>query len=196
MALEYPDWALAADGSEQAWDDPFTERREQRGASLVEAVAFLGTATIVAMNAASMLGNATTDANALSVAQDAVVIQAGVRALGMMRGGGANLDLSALAAAERLPASLQIEPDGTVLDRWGGQVALGPVPGNPGLFMLAYPNVPGPVCVNTLASAGDNWVAIGVADSDAGLVAPADMNARLAGEACAGGPQTLEWVSE
>jgi len=196
MTLRFPIWALAATECEQALDDPFSVRREQRGASLVEAVAFLGTATVVAVNAASMIGDATNAADTLSVAQDAVVIQTDVRALGLMRGGGTNLDLSMLAAAQRLPGSLQLAPDGTVTDRWGGQVALGPVPGSAGLFSLAYANVPSDVCTATLATAGNNWVAIGVVGSDAGLVAPADMTPRFAAEACAGGPHTIEWISE
>lgn len=182
---------------EGVWDDPLKRRRVQRGASLVEALAFLGTATVIAVNSVSLLGTAATDASSLTITQDTAVIQAGVRSLYLQKSGAyANLDASVLSAASMMPASLRVAGDGhSVTNQWGGNVGLSSVPGNPGVFMLSYSNVPSAICVAALTGASDNWVAIGVEGGSAGLVAPVDMTPSLAGQQCAGGASTVEWVS-
>jgi len=197
MDLQCCTWGLRGiEDAEEVWDDPLAPRREQRGASLVEALAFLGTATVVAVNSMSLLGSAASNAGALMVSQEAVTIQASVRTLSVKRHGAtSDIDLSVLRAADMLPESLRLAPDGQVTNQWGGAVSILPA-GSGGQFVLAYENVPTAVCIDALTSAGNNWTAVGVDGGSAGLVAPYDMTPELAQQQCAEGPQTVEWASD
>lgn len=200
MDLRCGSWMLGLGYEGQAVDgeDPFAPRREQRGATLVESMAFLGTATIIAVNSVSLLQNATTDVASLTISQEATMLQLDVRALyGVKSITPGSLDMSVLKAAQRLPPSLRLSADGSAAqNQWGGDVTLLSVPDHANEFVLSYSNVPSPVCVQALVDTGSNWVAVGVEGGSAGFVAPGEMTPELAARQCAGGAQTVEWVSD
>ncbi|AOK62773.1 type 4 pilus major pilin [Burkholderia ubonensis] len=130
--------------------------RKQRGASLLESIAYLGVAAIVIVGAIALLGSAFSSANTNRLAQELNAIQTGTRKLymGQMNNYGTGSMNANLIAAKVFPGTLtQDSSNGTVLNTWGGTVT---VTGVTGTFTVGYTKVPKEVCINTL-TAGGNW---------------------------------------
>ncbi|WP_180970741.1 type 4 pilus major pilin [Burkholderia sp. WAC0059] len=176
-------------------NDPLPERRRQRGASLVEALAFLSTAAIVSVNSLSLLNTAFNEVGSNSLVQDTATIQQGVRMLYQRQAGTyAGLDDSVLLAANVFPSTLHSSPDGEVTNQWGGQVEVIPSPDDPGTFELAYTNLPQSACVSALVDTPPTWSAVGVAGGS-DMVAPSDVTPQVAASQCAQEDNTVIWLS-
>lgn len=135
--------------------------RKERGASLLESIAYLGVAAIVIVGAIALLGSAFSSANTNRLAEELNAIQTGTKKLYMGQVnnyGSASLNAN-LIAARVFPSTLPTGANNTVSNTWGGNVT---VMGAGQTFTVEYTNVPRDVCINTL-TAGGNWrtVAIG-----------------------------------
>ncbi|KVV21319.1 pilus assembly protein [Burkholderia ubonensis] len=136
--------------------------RKQRGASLLESIAYLGVAAIVIVGAIALLGSAFSSANTNRLAEELNAIQTGTKKLymGQVNNYGNDAPLNAnLIAARVFPSTLPTGNNNTVSNAWGGNVT---VTGSGQTFTVQYTNVPRDICINTL-TAGGNWrtVAIG-----------------------------------
>lgn len=128
---------------------------KQRGASLLESIAYLGVAAIVIVGAIALLGSAFSSANTNRLTQELNAIQTGTRKLymGQMNNYGAGDMNPNLIAAKVFPGTLTPADKGAVSNTWGGTVK---VTGTGQTFTVAYSQVPKEVCINTL-TAGGNW---------------------------------------
>lgn len=164
-------------------------RRAQRGASLLEAIAYLGIAAIVVIGAVALLNGAFSSAGTNELAEQVNAIQAGVKKLYMGQTDGyTGVSNSTLAAAGVFPST--VPASGTnATNNWGGAVL---VTGAAGTFTISYANVPKAVCINAV-SAGGSWTGITVGTGGTSLtvpVSPAD-----AQTACATDSNTIVWTS-
>ncbi|MBC7502289.1 MAG: pilus assembly protein [Herminiimonas sp.] len=125
----------------------------QRGASLLEGIAYLGIAALVVLGAVSLLTGAFNSAQSNRAAEEIVSIRTGVKKLYM---GQANSyvagDLTPqLITARVLPTTLPPNGLGTTLtNAWGGAVV---VTGATANFTISYANVPQDGCIGMLSGA-------------------------------------------
>ena len=134
-------------------------RRRQRGASLLEAIAYLGIAAIVVIGAVALLNGAFNSASTNELSEQVTAIQTGVKKLYMGQSGGyADLSNTVLVSAGVLPATVMAAGDGTVTNNWGGAVT---VAGTATSFTIQYASVPASVCVNAVTGGG-SWTSISV----------------------------------
>ncbi|KVO55482.1 type 4 pilus major pilin [Burkholderia stagnalis] len=129
--------------------------RKERGASLLESIAYLGVAAIVIVGAIALLGSAFSSANTNRLAEELNAIQTGTKKLymGQVNNYGDKSLNANLIAAKVFPSTLPTGANDTVSNSWGGTVT---VTGAGQTFTVAYTNVPRDVCINTL-TAGGNW---------------------------------------
>lgn len=130
----------------------------QRGASLLEGIAYLGIAALVILGAVSLLTNAFGNAQSNRAIEELVSIRTAVKKLYMGQPGGyvANSDLTAtLVSARVFPGSLTINGN-AVSNSWGGSVS---VTGNGSTFTITYAGIPRSDCINIISSAS-GWIRI------------------------------------
>lgn len=167
---------------------PVRRLARQRGASLLEVIAYLGVAAVVILSAVSLLGSAFSNAQSNQTAQDLVSIRTAVKKLYTNGDYGTSGDITALlATAGALPSTLKntsgSNGSASVTNAWGGAVT---VTGNGGTFAIKYANVPRDVCMNTVSGA-TGWTSVAgtagsavstmpVSPSNAGTVCSADAN--------------------
>lgn len=168
-------------------------RVKERGATLLEAIAFLGVAAIVMLGALSLFGNSFTTASSSRLVQETNAIATGVKALYSSPGTGgyANLTMADLYNAQVFPSTLQATNSGgnvTVTNQWGGAVTV--TVGANSLPVLTYKNVPQSVCISTLV-ASNNWLSITV---NTVAQASATLNVTQATAACSSSTSnTMVW---
>lgn len=167
-------------------------RRAQRGASLLEAIAYLGIAAIVVIGAVALLNGAFSSAGTNELAEQVNAIQAGVKKLYMGQTSGyTGISTSTLAAAGVFPSTVPVDTTaGTATDNWGGTVTVAPG-ASAGFFTISYGNVPQAVCISA-ASAGGSWTAISVNGTDVGTLPITPTSAQTA---CANATNTIVWTS-
>ncbi|KVL92229.1 pilus assembly protein [Burkholderia stagnalis] len=139
--------------------------RKERGASLLESIAYLGVAAIVIVGAIALLGSAFSSANTNRLAEELNAIQTGTKKLymGQVNNYGNGVDLNAnLIAARVFPSTLPVNAP-NVANAWGGNVT---VTGRGQTFTVAYTNVPRDICINTL-TAGGNWQSVSIGQNAA-----------------------------
>jgi type II secretory pathway pseudopilin PulG len=140
----------------------------QRGASLLEGLAYLGIAAIVILGAVSLLGGAFGNAQSNQASQEIVSLRTAARKLFASQTfpAGAGVVGQNLITARAVPGTLTI--NGTnMTNAWGGAVT---VTGNGGAggtnqFTIAYANVPQDVCIN-IVSGATGWTQISRAGND------------------------------
>lgn len=163
---------------------------KQRGASLLEAIAYLGIAAIVVIGAVALLSGAFSSANTNQLNEQVNSIQTGVKKLYMGQSGGyTGLTNSVLATAGVLPTTLQPAATGsTITDEWAGDVT---ITGGGNTFTIEFTNVPQSVCVNTV-TAGGNWtgILINTVDETTLPITPAK-----ASTDCSTSTNTITWTS-
>lgn len=169
-------------------------RKGQRGASLLEAIAYLGVAAIVVIGAVALLNGAFSSASTNELSEQVNAIQTGVKKLYMGQTDGYTaVTNSVLAAAGVFPSTLPIATDGTgtTHNSWGGFVTV--APDGVGAFTITYSVVPEAVCINAV-TAGGSWTGITVGGTATASVpdTPAD-----AQKLCAdgGSSNTIVWTS-
>jgi len=171
-----------------------TPRRMQRGASLLEGIAYLGIAAIVVIGAIALLNTAFSSANSNELNSELSAIQTASRKLFMTTQGnyGSADFTTTLVTAKGFPQTLVAASDGTVTNPWAGTVAV--APGTPNTeFTITYTQVPADVCVNALTSTTTGWVSVtGPADKQAHTppITPA-----VAQTACGSAGGTVVWTS-
>jgi hypothetical protein len=134
-------------------------RSRQRGASLLEGIAYLGIAALVILGAVSLLASAFGNAQANRATEETISLRTAVRKLfsGQTYPAG-NAITQTMVTARAVPGTLTVNAaNNTITNSWGGAVTM---VGTGAAFDLTYNNVPQDVCVNMLAGAsGWNSVA-------------------------------------
>ncbi|CAB3772171.1 type 4 pilus major pilin [Paraburkholderia humisilvae] len=135
-------------------------RGAQRGASLLEAIAYLGIAAIVVIGAVALLNGAFSSAGTNELAEQVNAIQAGVKKLYMGQANGyTGVANGVLSSAGVIPSTIPVASDGTATNTWGGTVTVSSAA--VGTFKIEYDDVPKSVCINAL-TAGGSWTALSV----------------------------------
>lgn len=130
----------------------------QRGASLLEGIAYLGIAAIVVLGAVSLLTSAFGSAQSNRTSEEVTAVRTAVRKLYMGQPYTAGpLNASALQAGV-FPSTLKTQPPGAVINSWGGNVVL---TGAGSTFTISYGAMPLDVCIATLSSAS-GWTQVAV----------------------------------
>lgn len=130
--------------------------RHQQGASLLEAIAYLGIAAIVILGAVSLLTGAFSSAQSNQASEEVTAIRTAVRKLYMGQGYGTAPLNGTLRTARAFPGTLTVTDTGVATNVWGGNVV---VTGTTGTFTIAYPGLPQDVCLATLVAAS-GWQSI------------------------------------
>lgn len=173
---------------------PFRGRlpARQHGASLLEAISYLGIAAIVVIGAVALLSSAFSSASTNSVDEQVSAIQSGVKKLYMGQAASyTGLTNSVLASAGVFPSSLSAASGtGVITNTWNGTIDVA-VASSANEFTITYTEVPQSVCVNSV-TAGGSWVSVAVNGTSYTTmpVSPAD-----ASTACSGTTNTIIWTS-
>jgi len=158
------------------------------GASLLEAIAFLGVAATIIVGAVALLSTAFSGARSNRSQEEVVAISTGVKRLFMSQAGSyGTADLTeALVNAKVFPSTLAVSGT-TVSNAWNGAVA---VTGATSTFTISYAAVPQDVCVELVADSGQ-W--IGVTVNGGASMAPPIAVATASG-ACNSATNTIVWT--
>lgn len=162
----------------------------QRGASLLESIAFLGIAAIVILGAVALLLGSFGSANTNRAQSEVTSIRTGVKKLYMGQSatyGTGSLNAT-LVNARVFPTSLALGSSGAVSNAWNGAVT---VTGATANFTISYANVPKDVCINLAAANGD-WIAVRV--NGTALTLPVSPSA--AEGACTASANTVAWTAD
>ncbi|WP_211474763.1 type 4 pilus major pilin [Collimonas humicola] len=131
----------------------------QRGASLLEGVAYLGIAAIVILGAVSLMTSAFSSAKSNRGMEEVSAIRTGVMKMyvGQANSYPAQMN-AALAQAGVFPNTLNVTDAaaGTVKNSWGGDVA---VTGSGSTFTITYSAVPQDTCTS-MVSGASGWSSI------------------------------------
>ncbi|MFT5534232.1 MAG: hypothetical protein ACI8WM_000545 [Burkholderiaceae bacterium] len=164
--------------------------RHQRGASLLEAIAYLGIAAIVILGAISLLTGAFSSAQSNRLGEEAVSIRTGVKKLymGQANSYGAASMNATLAAARVFPATVNTTVPATPTNAFGGTVA---VLGIGSTFSITYTLVPQDVCIGALSGAS-GWVSVKGTGTIQNTFPLSPANATTT---CTAGTNTMVWIS-
>jgi type II secretory pathway pseudopilin PulG len=131
--------------------------RRQRGASLLEAIAYLGIAAVVVLGAVSLLNGAFGSAKSNQTSEEVVALRTAVRKLYMGQSYPVESLTPSLILANAVPATLARGAGaGALSNSWGGAVT---VAGTAAGFTITYNAIPQDVCVN-LISGASGWTSI------------------------------------
>jgi hypothetical protein len=133
----------------------------QRGASLLEGIAYLGVAAIVVLGAVSLLTNAFSSAQTNRASEEIISIRTAVKKLymGQAASYGAVDFTASLITAKVFPSTLALNAAGTgITNSWNGAVTVAGTNGG-STFTLTYANVPKDACIN-LVSGASGWTQI------------------------------------
>lgn len=134
----------------------FSYRISQRGASLLEGIAYLGIAAIVILGAVSLLTNAFGSAQSNRTTEELLSIRTAVRKLYMGQAGYGTASLNGtLVTAHALPSGLS-QSGNVITNSFGGGVT---VTGATTAFNIVYDALPQDVCINSISGA-NGWNAI------------------------------------
>lgn len=128
--------------------------RFQRGASLLEGIAYLGIAAIVILGAVSLLTGAFSSAKANQTSEEIVALRTAARKLYIGQPYPTDL-LPNMIAAKAIPATL-INSGTAVTNSWGGNVTLA---GTTSTFTITYTAMPKDVCMSVVSGA-NGWNSI------------------------------------
>jgi hypothetical protein len=165
-------------------------RRAQRGATLLEAIAYLGIAAIVVIGAIALLNGAFSSASSNQTAEQVTAIQTGIKKLYMGQTNGyTGLTTTVAIGAGVIPTTLVIDKTAnTVTNAWGGAVTVNGT--GTGTFTIEYQAVPSDICINAI-SAGGTWTAVSV--GGAAQAVPVSPSAAQA--ACSQAANDIIWTS-
>jgi hypothetical protein len=126
----------------------------QRGASLLEGIAYLGIAALVILGAVSLLTTAFGNAQSNRAVEEVISLRTSIRKLYSGQNYGNVALTPTLIAANAVPGTLTIDRvAGTITNAWGGAVTLA---GAGVTFTITYNNVPQDVCISMI-SGGNGW---------------------------------------
>ena len=124
----------------------------QRGASLLEGIAYLGIAALVILGAVSLLTTAFGNAQSNRAVEEVISLRTSIRKLYSGQNYGNGAITPTLIAANAVPGTLTIT-GGAITNAWGGAVVLTGAGTN---FTITYNNVPQDVCISMI-SGGNGW---------------------------------------
>lgn len=141
--------------------------RKQTGATLLEAIAFLGIAAMVTLGAVALLSTAFSNADTEKASNELMGLRVAAKKTFANSGGyGANGDnlLITLSQTRSIPGSLAQAnpgtPNVTVRNGWGGAVTMVATQ-NGAAFDISYSNVPRESCATLISGSGQNtWLSI------------------------------------
>jgi hypothetical protein len=166
-------------------------RIHQRGASLLEGIAYLGIAAIVILGAVSLLGSAFGSAQSNQSVEEVVSIRTAVRKLYSGQAYAAGDITATLMNARALPGSLRPNAaNNAVTNTWGGAVT---VVGAGATFAINYIDVPRDVCVNMISGA-TGWTQI-TANANANAIIAFPATAAAANGICAAAPNSIVFTA-
>ncbi|MFC7518874.1 type 4 pilus major pilin [Herbaspirillum sp. GCM10030257] len=166
-------------------------RIHQRGASLLEGIAYLGIAAIVILGAVSLLGSAFGSAQSNQSVEEVVSIRTAVRKLYSGQTYAAGDLTPTLMNARALPGSLRPNAaNNAVTNTWGGAVV---VTGAGATFTVTYNAVPEDVCVNMISGA-TGWTQI-TANANGNPVVAFPVTAAAADGLCVAGPNVIVFTA-
>jgi len=163
--------------------------QSQRGASLLESIAFLGIAAIIILGAVALLLGSFSSANTNRTQQEVTSIRNGVKKLfmGQSASYGTGSLNATLVNSKVFPTTLAVDTSNNVFNAWNGAVNVDGATAN---FTIGYANVPKDVCINLAAANGD-WLALEVNGTSVALpVTPA-----AAETACNGSANSITWTA-
>ena len=139
-------------------------KRFSRGTSLLEAIAYLGVASIIVAGAVALLSTAFSSSRSLRAQQEITAIGTGVKRLFMSQAGAyGNGSLNVqLARSKIFPATLAVAGD-QITNAWDGAVQ---VTGHGATFDLSYGGVPQDACIELAAMPGQ-WLGVSVNGGEA-----------------------------
>jgi type II secretory pathway pseudopilin PulG len=164
--------------------------RRQRGATLLEAVAFLGIAAIILVGALALFSNAFDGARSNQLIEEVNALQTGIR---KVYSGGAGYatnvtaGMTGLVDAGAVPATLTINGT-TVTNEWGGAVTIAWDTNN-NAVEISFADVPQAACMTAMTTGG-NWFTIATAT---GTAAAPPISASAAETSCVSGNNTVTW---
>lgn len=135
----------------------------QRGASLLEAIAYLGVAAIVVLAAVSLLQNAFGSARSNQTMEEITGLRTAVHKMYAGQSYNDATMVANLIAAKAIPGTLTLGANNAITNAWGGTVTVAKV--DAANFRITYENVPQEVCMNVVSGAS-GWTRI--ADGDDG----------------------------
>ncbi|AIY39643.1 Putative type IV pilin protein [Collimonas arenae] len=152
----------------------------QRGASLLEGIAYLGIAAIVILGAVSLLMGAFSSAQTNRASEEVVSIRTGVKKLYMGQSAAYSTGSlnPQLITAKVFPTTLAVTEAGGVTNTWNGAVTVTGVNAN---FTISYTAVPQDVCINMI-SGSNGWVSVAVNDGAENTAFP--ITPKAATDAC------------
>ncbi|WAC74562.1 type 4 pilus major pilin [Roseateles sp. SL47] len=164
--------------------------RRQAGASLLEAIAFLGVAATIVVGAVALLSNAFSGARSNRSQEEVAAISTGVKRLFMAQAGAyGNGSLNeVLVQAKVFPSTLAVEGN-SVFNAWNGAVT---VNGSAATFDISYANVPQQVCVDLVATSGQ-WISVAVNGS--GAMTPPITPVQAAAQCTQANANTVVWTT-
>lgn len=164
----------------------------QRGASLLEAIAYLGIAALVVLGAVSLLTGAFGSAKANQTTEEVVALRTAVHKLYTGQAYAVNA-VPDLVKANAIPNTLVIDRTApvSIKNSWAGAVT---VVGNAaGTFTITYPNVPQDVCMSVISGA-NGWSQIsGATGANAVVAFPATV--ANATSICTASTNTIEFTA-
>lgn len=169
----------------------------QRGASLLEGIAYLGIAAVVVIGAVALMRGAFSSAQSNSLLQDAISLRTNIRKLYMGQGGTpyTNIALGTLVSAQAFPASVAtvVGPPAAATNTWNGAITVAAAGGGT-QFSFTYNNVPQDVCINAL-SGSTGWTGITVNNNAQIILFPVTPAAAVTACSTAGATNTITWTA-
>jgi len=167
-------------------------RHAQRGASLLEIIAYLGVAAVVVYGAVSLLTQAFGGANSNRALVEVTSLRTQVKKIymGQAAGYGVGSMNAALVLQNAFPTTLTVTAPSTVTNSWNGGVVL---TGATTTFTISYASVPADVCSSLVSvQGGAGWTSIAV-NGAAALTPPITPTA--AGTACNVAANSIVWTT-
>jgi type II secretory pathway pseudopilin PulG len=140
----------------------------QRGASLLEAIAYLGVAALVVLAAVSLLQNAFGSARSNQTTEEITGLRTNVR---KMYAGQSYDDATIqanLITARAIPNTLTLGANNAITNTWGGAVTVTTV--DAASFRITYDSVPQDVCMSVVSGA-TGWTRIADGNNAHAIVA-------------------------
>lgn len=163
----------------------------QRGASLLEGIAYLGIAAIVVLGAVSLLTGAFGSAQSNRTTEEVISIRTAVKKMHSGQAYTTGNFTTTLVSARVLPSTLTVDATtNAVTNAWGGTVT---VVGAPPNFTIAYTAVPQDVCINSVSGA-NGWTRISNAEG-ANAITTFPVTPTDAATVCTTATNTLEFQS-
>lgn len=135
----------------------FARPFRQRGASLLEGIAYLGIAAIVVLGAVSLLTGAMSSAKSNQTTEELMALRTAVKKLyaGQTYPNGSLL--GTITAANAVPGTLVVSGS-TITNSWNGAVAINGLASGT-QFEIVYNDIPKDVCVSALSGA-TGWASV------------------------------------